>query len=118
MDINPFDILKNAQKLKDQMGAFQERLGSITVTGSSGGGMAEIRLNGRMEILSVRIAPEAVDPGDVEMLQDLVAAAFTDAMERIRDAINREMGALAGGLGIAGMPGIPGFPGAGFPGAK
>ncbi|MDR2403898.1 MAG: YbaB/EbfC family nucleoid-associated protein [Spirochaetaceae bacterium] len=113
MELNPFDILKNAQKLKEQMGVFQEKLGMITVTGSSGGGMVEIRINGRMELLAVRIAPEAADPRDVEMLQDLIVAAFADAMEKIRDAINREMGALAGGLGLAG---IPGFPGAGFPG--
>jgi DNA-binding YbaB/EbfC family protein len=118
MDINPFDILKNAQKLKEQMGTFQEKLGLITVTGSAGGGMVEININGRMELQSLRIAPEAVDPREVEMLQDLIAAAFVDAMEKIREAINREMGALAGGLGIAGMPGLPGFPGGGFPGLK
>jgi DNA-binding YbaB/EbfC family protein len=117
MNINPFDILKNAQKIQEQMGAFQEKLGGISVTGSAGGGMAEIDINGRMEVLAVRIAPEAMESGDAEMLQDLIAAAFTDGMAKIRELINQEMGALAGGLGIAGMPGMPpGFPGAGFPG--
>ncbi|MDR1957131.1 MAG: YbaB/EbfC family nucleoid-associated protein [Treponema sp.] len=109
MNINPFDILKNAQKIQEQMGVFQEKLGTITVTGSAGGGMVEIDLNGRIEMLGIRIAPEVVNPHDVEMLQDLSVAAFTNAMEKVREAINREMGALAGG--IPGMP--PGFPSTG-----
>jgi DNA-binding YbaB/EbfC family protein len=117
MNINPFDILKNAQKIQEQMGALQEKLAAISVTGSAGGGMVEVDINGKMEILAVRIAPEAVDPEDVRMLQDLAAAAFTGAMEKIRERINQEMGALAGGLGIPNMPGnMPGFPGPGFPG--
>ena len=109
MAINPFDILKNAQKIQEQMGSFQEKLGDITETGSAGGGMVEIEVNCRMEILGVRILPEAAE--DMKMLQDLVAAAFTSAADKIREALNREMGALIG------MPGggPPGFPG-GFPG--
>jgi DNA-binding YbaB/EbfC family protein len=116
MNINPFDILKNAQKIQEQMGAFQEKLGGISVTGSAGGGMAEVDINGRMEVQAVRIAPEVVDPNDVEMLQDLIAAAFTDGMGKIRERINQEMGALTGGLSIPGMP--PGFPGSGLPGGS
>ena len=113
MNINPFDILKNAQKIQEQMGAFQEKLGTIQITGSAGGGMIEIDMNGRMEVLAVRIAPEAMEEGDREMLQDLVAAAFTNAMEKIKEAINREVGSLIpGGLqGMQGFPGMPGFPG-------
>ncbi|MDR2020957.1 MAG: YbaB/EbfC family nucleoid-associated protein [Treponema sp.] len=109
MNINPFDILKNAQKIQEQMGSFQEKLGAIAVTGAAGGGMVEVDLNGRLEVLAVRIAPEAAEPRDVEMLQDLTAAAFTSAMGKIKEAINREMGALAGLSG----PGLPGFPGFG-----
>ncbi|MDR2134123.1 MAG: YbaB/EbfC family nucleoid-associated protein [Treponema sp.] len=115
MNINPFDILKNAQKIQEQMGALQEKLGSINATGSSGGGMVEIDLNGKIEVTDVRIAPEALEGGDTEMLQDLIMAAFTSALEKVREAIGREMGAMAGSLGIAGLSGIPGFPG-GFPG--
>ena len=113
MNINPFDILKNAQKIQEQMGALQEKLGTIMITGSAGGGMVEIDMNGRMEVLAVRIAPEAMEEGDREMLQDLVAAAFTNAMEKIKEAINREVGSLIpGGLqGMQGFPGMPGFPG-------
>jgi DNA-binding YbaB/EbfC family protein len=109
MNINPFDILKNAQKIQEQMGTFQEKLGNITATGSAGGGMVEVDLNGRFECLAVRIAPEAVNPQEVEILQDLIMAAFTGAMEKIREGINREMGSL---IGMSGVPGAPfGFPG-------
>jgi DNA-binding YbaB/EbfC family protein len=111
MNINPLDILKNAQKIQEQMGAFQEKLVSISATGSAGGGMVEIDLNGKIEVLAVRIAPEAAEGGDTEMLQDLVTAAFTNALEKIKEAISREMGGLAGGMGIPGLAGIPGFPG-------
>jgi DNA-binding YbaB/EbfC family protein len=108
VNINPFDILKNAQKIQEQMGEFQEKLGFIMVTGSSGGGMVEIDINGRMEVQAVRIAPEALEEGDREMLQDLIAAAFSSAVGKIKEEINREMGALTGMPG--GMPGMPGFP--------
>lgn len=109
MNINPFDILKNAQKLQEQMGSFQEKLGTIRATGSAGGGMVEVDLNGRLELLAVRIAPEAVDPQEVEMLQDLIVAAFTAAMEKVKEAINQEMGALTGGMGLPNFSGFPGL---------
>jgi DNA-binding YbaB/EbfC family protein len=113
MNINPFDILKNAQKIQEQMGTFQEKLGTIQITGSAGGGMAEVDMNGRTEVLAVRIAPEAMD--DREMLQDLMAAAFANAMEKVKEAITQEVGGMfPGGIpglqGVPGMPGLPGFP--------
>ena len=110
MNINPFDILKNAQKIQEQMGDFQEKLGSIAVTGSAGGGMIQIDLNGRMEVLAVRIAPEAMEGGDREMFQDLIIAAFNSALEKVREAISREMGGMFPG-GIPGIPGMGGMPG-------
>jgi DNA-binding YbaB/EbfC family protein len=109
MNINPFDILKNAQKLQEQMGSFQEKLETIRATGSAGGGMVEVDLNGRLELLAVRIAPEAVDPQEVEMLQDLIIAAFTAAMEKVKEVINQEMGALTGGMGLSNFSGFPGL---------
>jgi DNA-binding YbaB/EbfC family protein len=110
MNINPFDILKNAQKIQEQMGNFQERLQSINASGSAGGGMVEIEMNGRMEILAVRISPEAME--DREMLEDLVAAAFNAALGNVREEISREMGAMTGGLDINSLlnPGSPGRP--------
>jgi DNA-binding YbaB/EbfC family protein len=96
MNINPFDILKNAQKIQEQMGDFQEKLAAISETGSAGGGMAEVTLNGKMEVISVRIKPEVIDPADPVMLQDLCAAAFNQAMEKIKDRVKNELGAMAG----------------------
>jgi DNA-binding YbaB/EbfC family protein len=104
--INPFDILKNAQKLQDQMAALQNKLAGVVITGSSGGGMVEIDLNGRMEALAVRIAAEAME--DREMLQDLVKAAFSSALEKVQEQSGREMGALASGLGISPVSGPAG----------
>ena len=111
MNINPFDILKNAQKIQEQMGDFQEKLGAIVITGSAGGGMMEIDMNGRMEVLAVRIAPEVMEGDDREMLQDLVMAAFNNGLEKVREAITKEMGGMfPGGIpGLTGMPGIPGL---------
>jgi DNA-binding YbaB/EbfC family protein len=110
MNINLGDVLKNAQNIQQQMGVLQEKLALLRVTGSAGGGMVEIDLNGRMEVLAVRIEEEIFAGGDRELVQDLTAAAFASAMEKIKEAINREMGSLAG---MAGFPGIPGFPGMG-----
>lgn len=105
MNINPFDLLKNAQKIQEQVGSIQEKLGSISAMGSAGGGMVEIDITGKMEILAVRIKPEAVDPGDITMLEDLIAAALGQALEKIREKISTEVGTMAGGLGIS-MPGL------------
>jgi DNA-binding YbaB/EbfC family protein len=107
MNINPFDILKNAQKIQEQMGVFQEKLGGIIITGSAGGGMVQIDMNGRMEALAVRIEKEVMEEGDRVMLQDLVCAACNNALEKARDAVNREVGSMLPG-GIQGMPGFPG----------
>ena len=106
MNINPFDVLKNAQKIQEQMSGFQEKLGTITATGSAAAGLVEIDINGKMEVISVRIAPPAMD--DVEMLQDLIMAAFTDAMAKVKEAITGEVGAMTGGLNLSGFPGFPG----------
>ena len=108
MNINPLDILKNAQMLQEQMGAFQEKLAALSATGSAGGGMVEISLNGKFEVTAIRIAPEAVEGGDTEMLQDLVMAAFSNGIEKIQEAIRSEMSAMTGGLNIPGLSGLMG----------
>jgi DNA-binding YbaB/EbfC family protein len=106
VNINPLDILKNAQKIQEQMGSMQDKLAFISETGSAGGGMVEIELNGKMEVLAVQIKRAVVDPNDITILQDLVAAALNQALEKIKERINREIGAMAGGLGIPNIPGI------------
>jgi len=105
MNINPFDILKNAQKIQEQMSGFQEKLGSVIKTGSAGGGLVEIDINGKFEILAVRIAPQAMDGADREMLQDLIMAAFTDGMAKVKEEISSSAAAMTGGLNIPGFPG-------------
>jgi DNA-binding YbaB/EbfC family protein len=106
MNINPFDIMKNAQKIQEQMSAVQEKLENISATGAAGGGLVEIEINGKYIVSEVRIAPEAME--DVEMLQDLIIAAFNDAIGKIKDGINQEIGALTGGLNLQGLTGFPG----------
>jgi DNA-binding YbaB/EbfC family protein len=113
MNMNPFDVLKNAQKLQEQMGSLQEKMAAIRRTGAAGGGMVEVTLNGKMEVVELRIAPEAMEGGDREMLEDLISAAFNSALEKVREALNQEVGALMGIPGLNGM--IPGFPGFGSP---
>jgi nucleoid-associated protein EbfC len=108
MEINPFDLLKNAQKIQEQMGSFQEKLAAISATGSSGGGMVEIDLNGKFEVMAVRISPALMESGDTEMLQDLITAAFSNGHDNIKETLNREIGALAGGFGIPGLSGLMG----------
>ncbi|MCL2230154.1 MAG: YbaB/EbfC family nucleoid-associated protein [Treponema sp.] len=92
MNINPFDILKNAQKIQEQMNGFQEKLGYITATGAAAAGLVEVDFNGKLEVLAVRIAPQAMD--DAEMLQDLVMAAITDGMTKVKEAIAGQAGAM------------------------
>jgi len=106
MNINPFDILKNAQKIQEQMAGFQEKLEVISATGASGGSMVEIDINGKLEVTAVRIAPEAMEGGDTEMLQDLIMAAFTDGLAKVREEVNGQVSAITGGLNIPGFPGV------------
>ncbi len=99
MNINPFDLLKNAQSMQDQVSKMQEELKSISVTGSSGGNIVKITVNGQMEILDIEIDPIAVDPRDVKMLQDLLIAAHRDALSKIKDSLGSKFGPLLGSLG-------------------
>jgi len=104
MNINPFDLLKNAQKMQEQMNGLQEKLANITATGSAGGGLVEIDMNGKLELVAVRITPEVMDGADTEMLQDLILAAFNDGMSKVKDEIGSEVGTMTG-LNIPGFPG-------------
>ena len=90
------------------MGDFQEKLGEIKITGSAGGGMVRVDMNGRMEVLAVRIEQELMEEKDREMLQDLIVAAFNSAMEKAREAINQEVGSIIPG-GLSGIPGMQGL---------
>ncbi|MGA2975312.1 MAG: YbaB/EbfC family nucleoid-associated protein [Spirochaetia bacterium] len=107
MATNPFEIFKQLQGLQSRVGEIQEKLKTVHVTGSAGGGLVTIDMNGQMQVEKVIIAPEAVDPKDIPMLQDLVLAAVTDAMERLREKIRDEVSQATGMLGLP--PGMLGF---------
>ncbi len=103
MNINPFDLLKNAKTIQEEMGKVQEELKYISATGSSGGGIVKVTMNGQFEVTDVLIDPIAVDPRDVKMLQDLIVAAAHDAGERIKETIKEKAGPMLGGLNIPGL---------------
>lgn len=101
--MNPFDMLKNIQSMKEQLGNMQEELAEITATGSSGGNIVNVTLNGKFEIVSVKLDPICVDPRDVQMLQDLIIAAHHDAMTKIQENIKAKYGPLLNGMNIPGL---------------
>lgn len=101
--MNPFDMLKNIQSMKEQLGNIQEELTEITATGSSGGNIVNVTLNGKFEIVSVKLDPICVDPRDVQMLQDLIIAAHHDAMTKIQENIKAKYGSLLNGMNIPGL---------------
>ncbi len=103
---NMGQLMKQAQQLQTKMAKLQEELGERTVDASAGGGMVNVTVNGRQEIVSIRIEREVIDPEDAEMLQDLILAAVNDGMTRAKNMVNDEMGKLTKGLNIPGIPGI------------
>ncbi len=101
--MDPMDLLKNLKNLQSQMSGMQEQLQDIVVQGSAGGGMVVIDMNGKMEVLSVKIAPEVVDPDDITMIEDLVLAAINSATAALKDKMSEQAASLAG---MAGFPGL------------
>lgn len=104
MATNPFEIFKQLQGLQSKMGEIQAKLKAVRATGSAGGGLVTVELNGQMQVEKVTIAREAVDPADVHMLQDLVQAAVSDALDRLKEKIREEVSQVTGLLGLP-----PGF---------
>jgi DNA-binding YbaB/EbfC family protein len=96
-------MMKQAQKLQAKMVEMQAELGNRTVSAQAGGGMVEAVVNGRQELVSLRIDPEVAVPDDVEMLQDLILAALNEALNRSREMMAAEMSKLTGGMQIPGL---------------
>jgi DNA-binding YbaB/EbfC family protein len=96
-------MMKQAQKLQARMVEMQAELANRTVSAQAGGGMVEAVVNGRQELVSLRIDPEVAVPDDVEMLQDLVLAAINEALNRSREMMAAEMSKLTGGMQIPGL---------------
>ncbi|MBR6219308.1 MAG: YbaB/EbfC family nucleoid-associated protein [Clostridia bacterium] len=100
---NMQQLARQAQKLQQQMTKVQEELDAREYEASAGGGMVTVKVSGKKELLSIEIKPEAVDPDDVEMLQDMVLAAVNEALRTANDTTEREMGKLTGGLNMPGL---------------
>ena len=101
--MNMSDMMKHAQQFQQQLSTIQQELGSKTVTGSAGGGMVTATFNGRSELLSIAIEPQVVDSHEVQMLQDLVAAAVNDGLVKAKKLSQSELGKLTGGMNIPGL---------------
>jgi hypothetical protein len=96
-------MMKQARKLQQQIGKLQEELGGKTVEASTGGGMVRVVATGKRELQSIEMAPEIVDPEDIEMLQDLTLAAVNEALRKAEELASSEMNKIAGGLNLPGL---------------
>lgn len=101
--MNQAAMLKQAQKMQQEMLRMQEEMQAKTYTAASGGGMVRATVNGSHELVSLEIKPEAVDPDDVEMLQDMVVAAVNEAMRTADADASANMSKLTGGLNLGGL---------------
>jgi DNA-binding YbaB/EbfC family protein len=99
-------LMKQAQKMQQQLEAAQAELAETEVQGSAGGGVVTATVTGGGDLVALAIAPEAVDPDDIETLQDLVVAAVRDAKHTAEQLAAEKMGPLTGGLGGLGIPGL------------
>ena len=97
-------MMQQLQQMQRQLMKAQEELGQTDVEGTAGGGAVKVTMNGHRELRNLQIAPEAVDPDDVESLQDMIVAAFNDASKKAQDLSESKLGGLTGG-----MPNIPGL---------
>ena len=101
------DFLKMMQQAQEMTGKLQEvqdELGRLTVTGAAGGGLVRVEADGKGTVKRVSIDPSVVNPGDVEMLEDLITVAVQEAQKKARDVGEVEMRKMAGGLGLGGLP--------------
>ncbi len=105
---NVNNLMKQAQKMQRQMEESQKEIESTEFKATAGGGAVEVAINGKKEVLSVKLSPEVVDPDDIEMLQDLIVAAVNEAGRIADDTTAEMMNRMTGGFG--GMGGLGGFP--------
>ena len=103
---NMQQLLKQAQKMQQDMMAAQESLKDEVVEASAGGGMVSVQITGEMHFKSITIKPEAVDPDDVELLQDMVLAAVNEGLRSAQELASSKLGGIAGDLGSLGLPGM------------
>lgn len=95
--------MKQAKKMQERIGQMQQELETRTIEAHSGGGMVRVLVNGKFEVVSLKIEKEVVNPEDVEMLQDLIAAAVNEGIRKAQEMASAEMAKITGGLNIPGM---------------
>lgn len=96
-------MMQQLQQMQNKLVKAQEELGNTDVEGTSGGGAVKVVMNGHRELRTLTIAPDAVDPEDVETLQDMIVAAFNDASKKAQDLSEKKLGGLTGGMNIPGL---------------
>ena len=101
---NMNDVLRQAADMQRKLTTLQEDAATKTYEAASGGGMVKVTVNGEMELVNLTIDPDALDPEDVDMLQDMIMAAVNEAVRGVNELANKQMGAITGGLNIPGMP--------------
>ena len=106
MGMNPQKMMKQMQKMQEDMQRVQTELQQESVTASAGGGAVTARVSGGLELLEITIDPEAVDPEDVELLQDVIVAAVNEAMRSAQQLAQDRLGAITGGISGLGIPGL------------
>ena len=97
------NMMKEAQRLQQQMAALQEEVGKKKVDATAGGGMVTVEANGKQELVSIKIDPEVINKDNAQMLEDLVLAACSEALRKSRELVQQELGKLTGGLKIPGL---------------
>ena len=110
---NLADLMRNAGKIQEAVKNATESLGQVQVEGAAGGGAVEVKANGRLELVSVRIDPKLLADGDAELLEDLVLSAANQALVRAREAAAKSLSSVAGGLPLQGLSGLFGGGGGG-----
>lgn len=97
------NLMKQAQQMQQKMLKLQEEVAKRTLDASVGGGMVTVTVNGKSEVLRIKIEPQVVDPNDVEMLEDLIVAGVNEALRKAQEMVSEEMSKLTGGLKIPGL---------------
>jgi nucleoid-associated protein EbfC len=97
-------MMKQVQKMQEDMARAQDELSKEVVEASAGGGMVTVKVTGALELIEIKIDPEAVDPEDVEILQDMILAASNEALRTAQDMVQKRLGGLTSGLNLPGLP--------------
>lgn len=101
--MNQAQMMAQLRKMQQDMARVQEELANTVIEGTAGGGAVTVGVNGEFKVTKVALKPEAVDPADIETLEDLITVAFNDALGKVQELSSRKMGALTGGMKIPGL---------------